>query len=491
MSCLLQYLPEDIFRVIQTFLLRDDYHYFLNSGKILGELKRKTIYFTLNLKSSERYCHDIPFQRLLISKVDNGWNQIAIYPYRLKQMIPLDLPTRKIYFSYNEFPLEYWNNYKSIKCHCRNNPVERIPVIKNVEELCISNSQFPVLIDLTLLSHLSVLSFSNFAGSDLTPLKNIPDLCLYSFQDVTNFSMFTNQKSLVIMSCCGLTDVTSFRFIRKLKLFECHNLIDVSPLNSVYDLSLIACLGIKDISGLGNHRRLFINHLAHSVNDFICLLHIPHVTLINCNIKDVSVLQYAKSVDLKMCYNIRDVSALRSVKKVKIFTNNLLSGFQEMNEVPDLSLRFDNQQKLNDDTISNFKNKRLSLSTLDLQITSLSVFSPLIEHLTLIGSATIGSLIEQWQGLLLSHLSSLRLDSMPLSSLEGLGGIPTVKLSYCQHLRDLQGLGRNRCVKVVDCQSLEDVSSLATVPIVTIKGCKKLTEMSYECLKNVPRLKVV
>jgi hypothetical protein len=147
-SLVVHYLPEEIFRIIQTFLIRDDYHYFLNSGKILGELKRKTIYFALNGKSSERYCEDTIFQRLLISKVENGWNQIGISSNKLIKMIPLDLPLHAIYFSFDDIPLDYWNNYKSVECDCGNVPMERIPVIRNVEKLSISN-QFPVLIDLT------------------------------------------------------------------------------------------------------------------------------------------------------------------------------------------------------------------------------------------------------------------------------------------------------------------------------------------------------
>ncbi len=495
-SYIVDYLPEEIFRIIQTFLSLDDYHYFLNCAKVLGDLKRKTIYFPLNQKSTKLYCQDTSFQKLLLSKVENGWNQIGITPRVLKPKIPLDLPLHKIYFSFDEFPFECWNNYKSIKCNSSRSPMKGLPLLRNVEELELLNDS-RASIDLTPLSHLSLLSLSNVTGSDLTPLKDIPDLTLDSFPDVTNFSMFSNQKNLVIRQCLGLTDVTSFRTIRKVILSECLSVTDVCSLNGVYDLSLISCHGIKDISGLGNHHRLLLNRVSRFVNDYSCLLHIAHVSLISCNIKDLSVLQYAKSVYLSMCFYISDVSALRHVKRVEIYAVQVMSGLHELSEVPDLSLYIlGQQQQLSSDYISHFKNKRLTLSADRLEITSLSLFSHSIEQLILAGSNNIGrvnpigSLMDQGEGSLLRHLHALRLDSISLRSLKGLGDIPTVKLSHCRQLRDLRGLGRNRFVKVTHCSELEDVSTLATVPIVTIKHCRRLTKQSYEPLKNVPRLKV-
>lgn len=199
----------------------------------------------------------------------------------------------------------------------------------------------------------------------------------------------------------------------------------------------------QDISGLGNHYRLEFYQLADCITDFNCLLHIPHITLINCNVKDVRVLQYAKSVYLSMCQSICDVSALRNVKTVAIFAERELSGLHELREVSDLSIHLINQKKLNCDFIPHLKNKKLLLSAHDLQVASLSMFSPMIKHLTIEWNEAISRLLNEGQGSSLHYLTSLTLKHLSVISLAGLEDIPTVKISCCDSLRNLRGLGRN------------------------------------------------
>ncbi len=60
----------------------------------------------------------------------------------------------------------------------------------------------------------------------------------------------------------------------------------------IYDLSLEFCRSIKDISGIGNHHRLNIETcpiFSHLIG-YESLVGIPHVSLIRCDISDVSVL---------------------------------------------------------------------------------------------------------------------------------------------------------------------------------------------------------
>lgn len=92
-------LPEVIFSLIQSFLNWDDYHYFVNtSQQLFGDLKRRNIYFHLNVESSIRYLKDKDFQRLLLSKVENGWDQIGIHvQYGIEEgEISPDLPIHRI-----------------------------------------------------------------------------------------------------------------------------------------------------------------------------------------------------------------------------------------------------------------------------------------------------------------------------------------------------------------------------------------------------------
>ncbi len=496
MVSFISYCPEEIFRIIQTYLSYDDYHYFMNTSKqLFASLKRKTVYFSLDRKRSFQYLTEVNFQRLLLSKVVNGWDQIKIHYKEVSLGIPSDLPVHAIVGSVCPLPVKEWNNFQSIVCHCPKGRIE-IPPIPNVKNLHLffytQDKLSRESINLTALSHLSTFCLNHLRVKDISPLKDIPELSLFSCEVVTDFSMFCNQRILKINRCRGLSDVTSFKSIRTLELSNCVNVTDVRPLKSIHDLSLFGCPGITDISCLGNHHRLLICQLADNLTGYDCFLHIPHASLVRCNIKDVSMLRYAKSVYLSKCSEIDDVSSLRNVKKVQISMGRMLFGLNELQAVPDLSLTFENSKgnEVPRECIVLSQNKRLQLSSALIGIESLSMFSPKIEHLTIKRSETICRLISEGQGSSLQYLTSLTLEYMSLQHLEGLGNIPTVKLFYCSQLRDLRGLGRNRCVKVSYCSDLEDVSSLATVPIVTIKCCKKLTEKSYECLQYVPRLKI-
>ncbi len=485
--------PEVIFTLIKLFLSFDDYHYLLNSSKqLFGDLKKKTIYFHLSVQRSSRYIKDKDFQNLLLSKVENGWDQIGLrFEYAIAgREIPPDLPIHGIVFVH-DLPLEQWNNYKALKFH----PQEKqafIPSISNVRELQFSYSR--KLVDMNPLQSLSKLILNegkDCTVTDISPLSKIPYLSIGCLVNIKDFSMFSSQRYLKIYNCQGLTNVSSFRFIRQLKLMECHNLTDVSALNGVYDLTLSSCREVKDISRLGNHHRLELSNL--DVRYFGCLLHIPHVFLDVRYISDLSVLQYATTVVISdLCDEAYDISALKNVKKVELSDNGRdLLMLKELGEVPDLTYDFDGEQEIYDDLLSCLKNERLTLIDPNLQITGLSIFSTKIRHLTIVRSDAFAAFVNEGQGPLLRHLTSLTLDSVPVKSLEGFIDIPTVCLRHCNSLKRLDGLGRNRYVEVRYCSYLKDVSSIATVPIVTIEGCTRLIENSYECLQKVSRLKII
>lgn len=389
MICLISHCPEEIFRIIQTYLSYDDYHYFMNTSKqLFASLKRKSVYFTLDRKRSFQYLTEVNFQRLLLSKVANGWDQIKIHYKGLSPGTPSDLPVHAVVLSACPLPVKEWNNFQSIVCICPKGKIE-IPPIPNVKNLHLSFYTHDTLsresINLTALSHLSTLCLNRLRVKNIAPLKDIPELSLFSCELVTDFSMFCNQRILRINSCPGLSDVTSFKSIRRLELSNCANINDVSPLKSIYDLRLFECRGITDISCLGNHHRLVINQLADNLTGYDCFLHIPHASLVSCKIKDVNMLRYAKSVYLSKCSEIADVSPLRNIKKVEIVMEKMLFGLNELQTVPDLSLSFENCQdkEIPREWIVLSQNKQLKLSSAFIGIDSLSMFSSNIEHLTI------------------------------------------------------------------------------------------------------------
>ena len=99
------------------------------------------------------------------------------------------------------------------------------------------------------------------------------------------------------------------------------------------------CHKVKDISGLGGHYRFtLIHHPSYPLLGYHSLLHIPHVTLVYCDIKDVSFLRYAKSVYLSSCPNITDVSALGGVREVNIDSDKEIKGLELLGRVSNLTI---------------------------------------------------------------------------------------------------------------------------------------------------------
>ncbi len=453
------------------------------------------IYFSLNKEKSIEYVQNDSFRSLLLSKVESGWNQIAL---RIDDFTVLseNIPIHKVIGS-SELSLQQWANYHSITCKYPRT-FAGFPPLPQLDELDVDfafvTSTNPNN-DLTPLSGLKQLHIRNLNTSDITPLKDIPDLSLSTCQSITDFSMLSTQRKLTIWNCSGLTNVASFHRIRKLELVSCFMLQDVRPLYGVYDLKLTTCFGLKDISGLGGHHRFSLGNFNID-KGFEILINIPHVTLRYTNIEDLNVLKYAKSVNLFGCPDVVDVGAFKNAKAVRIVTASptQLRGLQELGEVPELllTIQSDSEREVDDNILSYLNNPRLRLrlSKLPPIINSFSAFSSRIKHLTIGISSKFSDFIHGGQGVLLNHLSSLTIEMIPtLKKVNGLGDIPTLKFRNCEGLKQLKGLGRNRCVEVDSCYNLKDVSSLKTVLIVSIKYCPKIT--NFQCLKNVPRLKVI
>ncbi len=472
MLCLRQ-LPEEIIRLLQSFLSNDDYHYFMNTSKqCFGELKKTTIYFPLNEEYSLRYVEDGEFQSNLLARITNGWKQIGV-KYDMNVQIPKNLPIHQLKCEYSSFDLIDVDHIESIH---RVKVGEVVPPLPKVMELTLSNVN--QLLDVRNLSHLHKLEIVCASKlTDIEPLKNIPDLSFHSC-GIKDFSMLNRhrQKRLVIQGC-PVTDVHSLGGLYLLQIAFCDHLEDVSPLKGVYDLEISFCKKVKDISGLGGHHRVEIGHCDVGLAS---LRGTRHITLNTCNITDSTIFQDAKSVTLIYCNNI-DVSYLTNVKKLTIDRcSNLKNSLSLIKDVKDLTLGV-NMAGI---PLNNYRLSLLNFSVIDYN------FLRNIQHLRLYGRRELSDLINTGEVSFFQHLQSLLIDDDDiLERVNGLGNIPVLSFVCCQRLHDISGLGGNRGVTLTDCGRIQDVSSLATVPIVTIRGCCSI--INYDCLSKVERLKVI
>lgn len=464
-------LPEVIFQLIQTFLSNDDYHFFLNTSKqFFAELKKRTIIFRLSEKACVLCMDDLVFATILLSKVDNGWDQIQ-FPRAYK-------------YSHPKNPLNL-ESLQSLRF------AEEVPLLPST----IKELKLGPLLHLRDVKNLSQLSRLEIRAAhkleDISQLKDVPDLTVVACQMI-DFSRYVTLQTKLSLKCLGqIRDCHPFRHVRHLSLINCASLEDVSPLHGVYDLRITYCEKVKDISGLGGHYRLEISFCFHNLRGYESLLNIPHIILSQCDISDVSVLRYAKSVELLGCDSLIDISPINHVKRVNLRGNDFINNISELCNVYDLSIDI---MPVTREDLSKLRNHKLFIDYSKVQESTTEEGGEeesCIQYLTVKkASLSLGTAISAGRVACFQHLQSLTLThSDRIRYIRGLEDIPTVKLILLESLVSISGLGRNRCVELRQCQSITDVSSLANVQIVTIENCQMIE--NYIVLSKVPRLKIL
>ncbi len=208
--------------LIEPFLTKSDYHYFLNTSKEhFCCLKKERIYFALSTSSSREYILNPTFRELLLSKVVNGWKQISVNVNNGHIDLPRDLPMQRRTVEMNFFVWVDISNVSHIECidggtTCTGTYIPPIPAVK---ELKLGGRLS--LTDVNNLRHLSKLDMGDTPSlTDISPLQNIPHLSFYGGDKIEDFSVFnaSRQKFLKIYCSSLLRDVRSFSGIRYLIL---------------------------------------------------------------------------------------------------------------------------------------------------------------------------------------------------------------------------------------------------------------------------------
>lgn len=489
----LEGLVADCFEILQSYLELDDYHFLLNTSKhLFSGLKKKTLIFSLSSTKSKDYVNDANFAQLLLSKLENGWKQVYLTFVDNIPEIPPDLPfyqLRTIGFGVQSSQLESLCHIQSLKGI---KEIRFLPPIPKVKELTIY--QGFVLKRLSNLSHLRSLTMYGVKQSDITPLASIPSLHLYNCPCVSDFSTLSyhRQTHLTLFSCPGLQSVESFRGIHQLTLESCESLVDVSPLHGIYSLCLRRCSKVQDISGLGSHNSLAIEFCSFDMTGYDCFLNVPYVSLIHSSIKDTSVFQFSKRVQLLECPNIIDLLPLQHVRSVMIQPGVNVLNLTPISKVKSIFVDFSKWQ--GGFNLPIFENNSVCVMNLDpvaiVPNMSLHCFSS-VSLLNITKCDRIVQLVIENGVQTLSALEELIIQgSDVLLNANGLGFIPTVKLILCRNLSDISGLGKgNRSVEISHCPLVKDVSSLANVPIVTIRNYRNIE--NWSCLSKNPRLKLL
>lgn len=471
-------LPLDIVRWIQSYLTQDDYHYFLNSTKRLSKVKFESIQFNLTVERSDKCLKDVNFQLQLVSKVKD-WSQIG-FVFNYNVLIIRSLPDFEISFSI-EACENFFSNVQKITIFASiDNTIPFIPSLKHLTLHGCSK-----LTNVSNLSHLTTLRlFGASTLTDISPLQNISHLAISSAHNLQDFSFLSSkrQKLLEIISTTTLFTLPfeNLRTIHRLHLNSCSLTDNLSVLHGIYDLSIQQCRNILDISGLGGHFRLNLKYSSLQLTGYESLLNVPHVRLTACNISDLSVLRFAKSVELDNCHQALDFSSLINVRVVRIRSESMkdLIGVDQIRGK--VKLFTQNETFINFQVVSNMELslncisaflyyevfQNLKYLTLDFFPGSLKVYLPALQGLQFFRLCYCDDIIDT----------------------EGFEHIPNLFFHGCEGLKVISRLGSQRSVRLEYCPSVTDVSSLALVPIVTIIDCEGIED--YECLSAVPRLKI-
>lgn len=479
-------LPEDLFHLLQSYLTADDYHYFLNaSKKLFALLKRKTIYFNLNLEKSLEYLNNVEFRSLVLSKVESGWKQISLQYFNSPSNFSRDLPVHRVTVKIDQ--PDTFSMFSHVEClHIGISNNREIPFLSGMKELVIEGGGRILAFETpSNLLKLEIYNTSNMM--DVSPLLSIPHIHLGECDIIEDFTAFQrgNQTYLSLSRCLFLTDVSPFRSIRTLILSSCDNLKDVSPLHAIHHLEIAFCPKVTDISGLGDHYRLKVWQCSYQLTGYHSLLNVPHVALTRCDITDLRVLRNAKSLRLTRCNEILDLTPIASLKEVKLIDCTSIHNLSALRHVPQLSLV---QMIIDKNQIREMRNRAISFYHLQWTVEDYSFLSH-TRYLKIRNATDIPKQINSGSAHMLQHLQFLELQSCrDLENVNGLGDIPVLHLKYCPNLRDITALGRNKEVAIAICPKVDSVQSLMTVPIVTLRYCINVTD--YECLKDVPRLKI-
>jgi hypothetical protein len=314
-------LPLEIFETIKDYLLVDkflpkdepylmiEWKNLMNSSKsVFAEVKRNTIYFSLNSNASNEFLDDnLHFYQRVLSLVRHPRHQISLklmnpfgssYTYpstseRLSLLSERFSNIHKLFVDYlpsssirRKFPFDIFLN-QQIKI----NPIPMI-IFSHYEELLQKDlenifSNQVVETEVTSPSTSSVASASSSLPLSMMLTQVKPgrdDYQSNSFLTIRSLrlSCFSSLHYLSLLNCLFVSDVSSLGSIYDLNLSGCRNIQDVSSLVNVYRLNLSNCFKVIDISSFQKSTRMYDLNITNCINidNISYLSNIPILTMI-------------------------------------------------------------------------------------------------------------------------------------------------------------------------------------------------------------------
>jgi hypothetical protein len=259
-------LPSPIYGLLRDYLL--DYTHttpwyearnwrnFLNSSKLLAEIKKDHSYFFLGTEFSliywENFSSVVQMHRItpeelfttIARKIRRPTHQVSLR-FHEGDCLPNTTTLLVHTFFLGTFFGKPWLKDVSFLWNVK---YVQLPFCDDIQDISPLSSCY--------FLDLSYCSSNTVNNENLHFLKNVKRLRLGYCKQLTDVSCLENVEVLNLTGCSSLVDVSKLGRVRRLNLSECKKITDVSALHSVYKLQLDRCTGIEDISSLYKVREL-------------------------------------------------------------------------------------------------------------------------------------------------------------------------------------------------------------------------------------------
>jgi hypothetical protein len=521
MCSLLFSFPQDIFYLFANYLLVEDdqnkkvFHFsydwrnFMNTSKeYLTAWKKECQIITLTWKFAERFEKSSDFRSRILQTIQNP---------RLQLELSFVLPDDE--FRHPVVNLSKVNGVRKLSLQeCKLRKIELLDVEElvldcckvtdlsfcaNVKELTYGNSEGPLTLDVSCLSSLEkfdlqheepiIVNLESLANlkkvhflmnqhlSDVSCLRNVPDLSFAHCHAIKDVGCLANVYELKLFRCRGIRNVSSLGHVHKLNLKECENIRDVSALGNVHTLDLSGCNKVKDISALINVHSLTFQYFQGT--DLSGLRNVVFLDISDSpNIRDISRLTKVRTLHISKCPKIHDFTGLHNLKELIGFHPLVVNkGMQIIQQLQTLRVGEGcfllsgtrDTKPTNTAIISNiYLSELTNLTTLELlRCTSLTEFSS----------------------------TSTKLRSLIINSCYDLVSIPTLppllghlRIYNCSSLKGLVLTGNDISplyrVEVLRCDAVKKIEIHRKVFYMTLERCDRLKRM--EITTQIDRLRV-
>ncbi len=352
----------------------------------------------------------------------------------------------------------------------------------------------PTIQDISRLCNLRCLTLRNVTidSTLLGEIRFVKKLCLENFPFLVFLPKLDgNIEEVVIKEFPLLVDITNLAGFPKVTLVFCPMLQDITPVRDCPDLTIKSCGRLENVSCLGSQKKLNLSY-CHRINSQIS------------NLNDV------RSLIVRECEGIRDLSSLSSVEDLNINMKNAI--------LPETSyskkVTFFRTSLNSDSSSSIFHCESVVFERYFdyLVFSQFPKFSP--SSLREVRCLHCPYIASTFDPLPLQNLYKLELESCSgFTSLSPLGNIPVLIIRNCWGKLNLEGLGKPtqkhvildclsqaagfqalqyvKRVEIMNCYKFVSISDLKYCEDIVIEDCCHVTHHSIDLSSNCRSIRII